>query len=129
MPFTHKVGITFSNDAGAITTTTDTYLSDSEVNLDEIVVPGATNQEYDVLITVANIKDMVLMSTQPLTVKTNSSSAPQETITLAANKQLVWTVDHPEAKFFAGNITKFFVTNTSALNATLKFRCGLTVGV
>lgn len=127
--FTHKVGVTYSNDAGTITSTTDTYLVDSEVNLDEVVAAGQTNKEYDISITQANIKTMVLMSTQPVTLKTNSTSAPQETIVLVANKQLVWTLDHIEAKFFAGNITKFYVTNGGSVDATLKFRCGLSVAV
>jgi hypothetical protein len=125
MPFTHKVGIVFSTDAGAITSTADTYLVDSEVNLDEIVAAGATNKEYDIGITVAKIKDMVIMSSVPCTVKTNSTSAPDNTLTLAANKQLIWTVDHIETKFLTVDVTKFYVTVPGAVNAILKFRCGL----
>jgi hypothetical protein len=127
--FTHKVGITYTNDAGSISNTTDTYLVDGEVNLDEVVAAGQVNKEYDISITQANIKSMVLIASQALTLKTNSTSSPQETIALAANKQLVWTIDHIEAKPFAGNITKFYVTNAGGTDATLKFRCGLGVAV
>ncbi len=35
--FTHKVGITFSTDAGTIVTTTNTYLVDAESNIDEVL--------------------------------------------------------------------------------------------
>jgi len=127
--FTHKVGVTFSNDAGTITSTTDTYLVDAEVNLDDTVTAGASNKEFDVNITQANIKTLCLMSTKDVTLKTNSTSTPQETINLAANKQLVWTIDHLEAKPFSGNVTKFYFTNSGTSDATIKFRCGMSVGV
>lgn len=127
--FTHKVGVTFSNDAGTITSTTNTYSVDAEVNLDDTVTAGATNKEFDITITQSKIQTFCLMSTQDVTLKTNSTGSPQETIALKANVQVVWTVDHQEAKPVSGDITKFYFTNAGSADARIKFRCGMSVGV
>src|SRR5215471_13687905 len=110
--FTHSVGISYKNDAGTITNTTDVYMVDAEVNLDEVVPAGSLNKEYDIKVTVAQIQCMVMMSSQNVTVKTNSTTTPGDTINLIANKQLVWTRDHVEAKFLSVDVTKMYVTDS-----------------
>ncbi len=127
--FTHKVGVVYSNDAGSITSTTDTYLVDSEVNLDEVVTAGSTNKEYDISIKVANIKTMVLWSSVDATLKVNSTSSPTPTIALSAGKQTVWNIDHLEACPLTTDVTKFYVSVAGIKDATFKFRCGLSVAV
>ena len=52
--------------------------------------------------------------------KTNSTGAPQETITLTAGQAVIWAHDHTEAIPFAGPITKMYVTNAGA--AIARFR-------
>lgn len=123
MALTHKVGVIYSSDAGTITNTTDSYSADGEVNYDGTVAASTTNEEIDVNVVIANVKSMVLFSTQALTVKTNSTTTPGVTIVLAASKQLVWTVDHLETNpLGSGTVTKFYVTNGTGSTATFKFR-------
>jgi hypothetical protein len=122
MALTHKVGVVYSSDAGTITNTTDTYTGDGEANYDGSIATGVTNGEIDIALDVSAIKAMVMYSTQALTVKTNSTSAPDNTISLAAGKQLVWTTDHLDACPLTADVTKFYVTNDSGSTATVKFR-------
>lgn len=127
--FTHKIGITFANDAGTITSTTDSYSVDSEVNLDEAVPASSTNKEYDFSITVANIKTLCIYCDQAVTLKFDSTSSPTPQLALVAKKQIIWTIDHLEANPLTANVTKVYVTNPALVAANLKIRCGETVGV
>ena len=121
--FTHRVGVTYSSDAGTITNTTDSYNADGEVNYDGTVSASTTNEEIDVNVVVANVKSFVMFSTQDMTVKTNSTTSPAVTLALVASKQLVWTTDHLEANpLGSGTITKLYVTNATGSTATFKFR-------
>jgi hypothetical protein len=122
MALTHKVGVVYSSDAGTITNTTDTYTADGESQYDGTIATGVTHGEIDIAVDVSAIKSMVMYSTQALTVKTNSTSAPDDTISLAASKQLVWTIDRLEACPLTADVTKFYVTNASGSSATVKFR-------
>lgn len=122
--FTHTLGVTYHTDAGTITSTSSSYTGDSEENLDVAVPANTTNKEYDLTCIAADLKSLVLYSDQAMTIKTNSSGTPQETIVLAAKSQLVWNTDSAMAKPFSANVTKIFVT-TGAIPATANLRIRL----
>lgn len=118
---THSVGITYKTAEGTITSTTDSYTADAEYVIDETIAASTTNKEIDLSLTKANIKSMVMYSDQAVVIKTNSTVA-SDTITLAAKVQLVWNTDSQFTIPFAGNITKFFITNSGGVAANVKFR-------
>lgn len=122
MAFTHTLGVTYKTDAGTITSTTDTYTADAELDIDDTVAASTTNKEFDLSVTIANVKSMVLYADQAVTVKTNSATSPQDTISLAAKKQLFWNIDSHDSIPFAGNLTKLFVTNSGGVAANFKVR-------
>lgn len=65
--------------------------------------------------TVANLQAIALKSDQPLTIKTNNNSTPQDTINLVAGALFRWSKS--EGYFptpFAGNVTTAFITCTPA---------------
>ena len=65
----------------------------------------------------------VMTATGPLTIKTNSSSEPQETITIAADGIIPWA--EGEDGFtspFADDVTKLFVTNAELTDAVLSIQ-------
>lgn len=121
MSFTHTIGVTYKTAEGTIASTTDTYTADAEYALDDTVAASTTNKEFDLSLTKANIKSMVLYSDQAVTIKTNSTVA-SDTIVLAAKVQLVWNTDSQFSIPFSGNITKFFITNSGGVAANIKFR-------
>ncbi len=127
MSFTHSVGVTYKTAAGSITNTTDSYTADGELNVSEVITAGASNVQFDITFDPDNVKSMVLYSDQAVTVKTNSSSSPQETISLVAKKQRVWNTDHTETIPFSGPVTAFYISNAGATDANFKFHALLDV--
>jgi len=119
MSFTHSVGVTYRTAEGTITNTTDNYTADGQILFSGTVANSAT-QEVDVAIDVSKVQSIVLYSDRAITVKTNSSGSPDDTIALAAGKQLVWTVDHVEAIFLTVDVTKFYLVNASGGTANVK---------
>jgi hypothetical protein len=129
--FTHQITAGYKNDSGSITSVTATYQDDTEIGEDMLVTGGSTNKEYDVAFTIANVKTCVLYSDKAVTIKTNSISSPQETITLAAGQQKLYTSDGLAGGTvpFSGNVTKFYISNAGTTDANVKFRALLHQGV
>src|ERR1051326_2775332 len=115
--YTHTVGKTYKTDSGTLASPTQTFTADSEVNYKGAIPANTTNGEIDLAITVANVRSMMLYSDQDVTIKTNSSTTPQETISLKAKIMLQWDTTHTETIPYAGNVTKFYVTTGSIATA------------
>lgn len=124
MAFTHKVGVTYTTNAGTTKSTTATYTGDSEVNADVAIASSQTNYEIDLAWKYATIKSCVLYCDTALTVKTNSSGSPTDTISLAAGVQKIYTNDGKAGtgtNLFTADVTKLYVTNSStASNLTIR---------
>lgn len=73
----------------------------------------------DAAITIAKIKSIFMLFDTAVTLKTNSTGSPQETLTFAANVPLIWDASSPLAigTIFAGNITAMYLTNSTAATA------------
>jgi hypothetical protein len=99
----------------------ETILSDGQVQNQKTVPASSTNAEFDVAVTIANVKAIALWADKDCTVKTNSTSVPDETLALKANSPMVWSSTDPVAgKFITHDITKLYVT-TGAADTLLKF--------
>lgn len=123
MSIIHTLGISYTVSGNNIVNALVNQTGDEEVDIDVAVAPSTTNAEYDQTLTVAALKSVVLYSDQALTIKTNSSSAPQDTINLVAGQAIVWQPAGGFSAPFAGNVTKFFLTNASGtLTANFKMR-------
>jgi len=130
--FIHSVGVLYKDDAGTISSTTHSYTDDTEIGVKEVISAGVTNKEIDITLVVASLKSLVLYCDQIVTLKTNSTSAPQETIVMAALTEIVWTTDGLAGRTtipFAGNITKFYISNAGAKDANFQFRALAHLGV
>lgn len=68
----------------------------------------------------ANLQQFFLVADQNCTVKTNSNSTPQDTLTLIANIPYYWSLSSGLTNPFGGNVTSAFVTCTPA--TTIKYR-------
>jgi hypothetical protein len=83
------------------------------------VADSATNLEIAFVLDVSEIKAIYIVATQDLTLKTNSSSVPAETIELKAGKPYLWHEDSYFVNLLETDITKLFVTNASGVAAVL----------
>ncbi len=127
--FTHTIGNTYRTDAGTISSTSAIYTGDAEIDLDAVVALSTTNKEFDIQFVKTDVISLIMQSDKAVTVKTNSSGSPSDTISLAANMPLVWHTDSPTSMPLAGNVTKIFVTNAGSTNAAIKIRVLAAIGV
>jgi hypothetical protein len=88
----------------------------------EVQITVGSDREVSVAFTLAALKGYYIVSDQALTLETNSSSAPTDTIILAAGKPLVWNESSGNAKHFTADVTKFFFTNAAAVTANVSIR-------
>lgn len=105
---------------------TETPQGNAELNLDVSVAAGATNQQYHIAFTRANLQSLCIAAGDVLTIKTNSSGSPTDTITLSAapGQVLVWSLasDGLSRCPFSADVTTLYVTNGTANPINLKIR-------
>ena len=86
-----------------------------EVNYDATLAIG-TDVAIGVALDISQIRTICIVCDVAATLKTNSSGAPQETLTLVAGIPLVWDASAPGATigdYFAGDVTNIYVTNAA----------------
>ncbi len=92
---------------------------------DGTIAASQTNVEVstpDVDLTTCSV--MAIVADKDCTVKTNSTSAPDDTLALKANIPLTWiTGDLADNKFLTADVTKWYVT-TGAAATKLKILIG-----
>lgn len=92
---------------GGVSTVTDNGESNREVPL----APGSTNVQIDIALDVSQMKSAFLMCTAACTLKTNSTSAPDATITLAAGAPIPWVAAWGGTNPYGGtDVTKVYAT-------------------
>jgi hypothetical protein len=120
--FNHQITTIYGTDEGNAIAVNSKYTGTAEVGFDGTVPATTDNQEVDIAWLHANVHSLLLYSSQPLTIKTNSSSVPIQTIILAAGQAIVWGSDHAEANPVTADVTKLFLSNDTANPATVKIR-------
>lgn len=122
--FVHTITRGYRDSSGRTIQSTEPSSGNTESNFDGTVAGTTTNHEFDFLLTAAALQACCISCDQAITIKTNSSSMPQETITLAAGQNVIWDLsfDGSGKIPFAGNVTKLFVTNSGSVAANLSIR-------
>lgn len=77
-------------------------------------ITDATDQLLSVAFVLAKLKVFIMVSSTAMTVKTNDSGSPQETLTLAAGVPFVYVPGAGLASPFDDDVTALYVTNTGA---------------
>lgn len=98
--------------------------ADMENNADMTVANNATNAELDIIIPTTALKAIMIYTEDisgTLTVKTNSSSAPDQTFTITGGKPFVWYTGCGITNPITTAVTKVYVTRIGT-GGTLKFR-------
>ena len=125
--FTSSVNTTVKLGTLTIGGTVQAILGDQLIDVSKILPTVSTDVEIDLAIDVSAVQLMALETDQDATVKTNSTSAPDDTLALKAKQPLIWTKDQPTAiRFFSADVTKLYVTTTVAQTA-IKFGALLSI--
>jgi hypothetical protein len=74
----------------------------------------------------ASLRSLFILSDKDLTLKTNSSGSPGNTLTLTANKPLVWYQGCGLANPITVDVTKLFLTAATAARVRVKVLCDVT---
>lgn len=115
--FTVSAGTSYKRASGTTTATSFDYTADAQIETSPTIPVSSTAYEVDIAFPYATLKTLFLYSkTQALTVKTNSSGSPDDTIALAAGVPVVYTYDGrvgTSTNPLAHNVTKLYVVNAS----------------
>lgn len=91
-----------------------------QTRIEETIAGGATNTQVNLAIDNSELISLFIYCDRDLTIKTNSSGAPDNTINLRAGEPLHW---HENAYFanpvVAADVTKIYVTLAAGDDATL----------
>lgn len=92
MSLTHTLTRAYRDSSGSSITSTEAVSDDAESNIDIQIATSTTNQHIAGWSVVAlNMKSLSISCDVACTVKTNSSGSPDDTITLIAGQNLIWS--------------------------------------
>jgi hypothetical protein len=124
MALTHTITRQYKDTSGIAIQLTETPTGNAENNFDD-TLPVAANTAKVWNVVRANLKSLVLFSDLGVTVKTNSSGSPTDTIVLQPGQALCWTLATDllaKCPFSADVTAGLFITNTAAGPAIVKIR-------
>lgn len=96
----------------------------TEVAFEKSIPDASTNLEFSIFVESTGLKSFSIWADKSMTVKTNSSSTPQETFTLNGTDFGANWIDPEASPPIAGDVTTIFVTNSSGAAGTLKLLAG-----
>lgn len=115
MAIEQTISINFLRGTQNLLNQTVLVSTEGELNKDVSLTGAVTDHALGVALTIANVKSLVILADKDCTLKTNSTTAPQETISLVAGVPFVWTDLMPlvtMSEIFAGNLTEVYATTT-----------------
>lgn len=128
----HTIAITYTSPSGGISAPTATLTGDENYEALFVIAAGAVNQQADVQLKTATMQSLLLLwtaaaapgATSTLTLKSNSSGSPQDTITLKTGVPIIYYAGGPYSNPFSAAITQLFSTDntTNAVGGTLVVR-------
>ena len=119
--FTHKITETYSATGVAISQQTE-MSADGEDNRNIEVALDASDLLVNIPIDITELKGLLLLADQDLTLEINNATTPDQTINLKANVPILWHADSVHANPLNQDVTAIYVTNGSGVATTLKIR-------
>lgn len=100
----------------------EVYTGDTKIGGDYAIPGAAVNKEVDITLHNALYQLILISCDKQVTIKTNSTGAPADTIVLPANKAAILRTGAVLQGALTAAVTKLYVTNPDAGAATLKIR-------
>lgn len=118
--YEHSHSQSVSVGSGSIGGGAKKYQGSGQVRIDETIANGDTDKAVNFTLDVSTLKSIVILSDRALTLETNSSSAPTNTIVLKAGVPYVWNTDSYDTCKITADVTSLFVTNGTGASARLQ---------
>lgn len=123
MAITHTINLSLTGAAASLSGSLSATC-DNEQHTEVALDASAADVQTLVAFTMAALKSFYYICDQNSVIKTNSSSAADNTFTIPANKPFVWNnamlLDNP----FTADVTKFYITNSAATAGTARIIIG-----
>lgn len=123
MSITHTITYGWSGGSGPSISQAVNLTGSEELNFSFSLAGNTTNQQEALAFTKTLLQSIFIYSdTQDITIKTNSTGSPQDTITVLAGDPFVWQADSGITNPFGGNVTTAYFTNAAgtATNVVVK---------
>ena len=125
MSITHTITRSWQGQNGTpISPAAQSFSASEELNLDFSLGANTSNTQESLAFTKTLLQSIfVYSSAANITLKTNSSGAPQDTFTIVSGEPMVWDVNCALANPFAGNVTTAYFTNSTTTATQVSVRC------
>ena len=117
MPVEYTFGTTVRTNNGSVTVPGVRVSGDAELVFDDMIPAGAVNRHIVMGLDVSELKGYVIVAEglatgKTMTVKTNSTSSPVDTLTLTpASPGVSWYAGAAYANPLSADVTAFYVSN------------------
>lgn len=98
------------------------YSAAGSIEIDETVPATTTHMPLSLAIDVSQLKSLLISSDVALTLKTNSSGSPTDTIAIKAGIPYIWNTDSYDTCLITADVTTAFLTNATGGAATVSIR-------
>lgn len=96
------------------------FSGDLQASVDQVIAASTTNQEITLGLDISGLTLLAISSDVPLTIKTNDSGSPDDTLSIAAGVAYVWGTGDYNSLLLTADVTSIFVTNGTLAAANLK---------
>lgn len=111
MSLTHTLTIAYTNGAETLRNSVE-RTSGAEANISETIAASQTDKLVAFTLDVSQAKSVFVQADAACTVETNSSSAPDNTLSLVADEPIIWYSGSSLTNPFTVDVTKLYVTTT-----------------
>lgn len=88
-------------------------------HIEDTVNASTTDRQINCAIDASGLKALFIVSDQDLTLEANNGTTPDFTLTLTADKPLVWISGSGITNPITADVTEFYATNAGGTNASL----------
>jgi len=119
MSIKHTLTKSWAGPAGQISKA-NAFTGDQEINFDFVLAASTTNQQRPLAFKISLLQSIFISSDQAITLKTNSTTTPGDTKTIAAgDPYMAAGTSSP----FAVDVTTAYFTNAGTTAANVQVRC------
>lgn len=120
MSVTHSITYTHNRGVGTDEKVKTSVVAEGEINIDVDVPDGSTDFEIAFAVTRDALLSLFIIADGTLTLKTNDSGAPDDTLSLTAQQIIAWNSHSLGSDPFAEDVTVLFATNAGDAPVNLK---------
>lgn len=120
--FTDSISISYTGNGKAVSTPIGSYTGTKDAGVATVVSAGSTNMAIAITFPHGTIQSLVVSSDQDVTVKTNSTTTPGDTLTIKKTAGVIWGSDYANACPFTADVTELYVTNAGTVDAKFNVR-------